>query len=174
MWLASLKYGSMDDFGLRTSFYYVPDILTSNYNDIVHKLPITDTLAVRFSGQFMVQGSNGLNLLTGQPFSTFAAGGKVELIWGPARVLGVFTQTGKAAAYRAPYGQWIGYTKQITRDFDRAGERAWQVGVVFDFAGIDLPGLVFTGSATFGDNAINPATSAPLMRTTEYDLDLSY
>ena len=95
-------------------------------------------------------------------------------MWGPATLWGVFTQTGSAAQYQTPYGQWIGYTKQITKDFDRAGERAWQVGVICDFAAIDVPGLTFMGSATLGDNAINPANRAPLSRINEYDFDLIY
>jgi hypothetical protein len=174
MALASLNYGSIDDLRLRASVYHVPDILTSSYADIAKTLPITEAFQVRLGSQFMVQGSNGLNLLTGTAFSTFAAGARVDLMWGPATLWGVFTQTGSAAAYRAPYGQWIGYTKQITKDFDRAGERAWQVGVIYDFASIGLPGLLFTGSATLGDNAINPANGAALARMNEYDLDLIY
>src|SRR5262245_50055476 len=122
----------------------------------------------------MVQGSNGLDRLTGQAFSTFAAGARVDLIWGPATLWGVFTQTGSAAQYQTPYGQWIGYTKQITKDFDRAGERAWQAGVILDLAAIYLPGLTVMGSATLGDSAINPANRAPLSRNNEYDFDLIY
>jgi hypothetical protein len=174
MALGSLKYGAIDKIRLRSSVYYVPDILTSNYNDFVLGFPVTEAFRVRLGGQFMVQGSNGLNLLTGKPFGTFAAGGRVDLIWGPATLWGVFTQTGSAAQYQTPYGQWIGYTKQITKDFDRAGERAWQVGVIYDFAAVDLPGLTFMGSATLGDNAINPASGAPLSRMNEYDFDLIY
>jgi hypothetical protein len=174
MALGSLKYGDIDKVRLRSSVYYVPDILTSNYNDFVLGFPITEAFRVRLGGQFMVQGSNGLNLLTGKSFGTLAAGGRVDLIWGPATLWGVFTQTGSAAQYQTPYGQWIGYTKQITKDFDRAGERAWQVGMIYDFAGIGLPGLLFTGSATSGDNAINPANGAALARMNEYDFDLIY
>lgn len=174
MWLASLQYGDIDTLRLRASVYYVPNILTSNYNDVVVGLPISGAFKARFSGQFMVQGSNSENLLTGQAFSTFAAGGKLELIGGPATLWGVYTQTGSAWQYQTPYGQWIGYTKQITKDFDRAGERAWQVGLSLDFGAIDLPGLSFIGSATLGDSAINPATGAPLSRNNEYDFDLIY
>jgi hypothetical protein len=174
MWLGSVKYGDIDKLRLRSAVYYVPDILTSNYNDFSVGLPITQSLRARFSGQFMVQGSNGLSLLTGGPFGTFAAGAKLELIWGPATLWGVFTQTGSAYQYQTPYGQWIGYTKQITKDFDRAGERAWQVGLVLDFGAIDLPGLTFVGSATMGDSAINAATRVPLSRNNEYDFDLIY
>jgi hypothetical protein len=174
MALADVKYGDVDKVRLRSSVYYVPDILTSNYNDFVLGFPITESFRVRLGGQFMVQGSNGLNLLTGTSFGTFAAGGRVDLIWGPATLWGVFTQTGSAAQYQTPYGQWIGYTKQITKDFDRAGERAWQIGVIYDFSGIGLPGLLFTGSATLGDNAINAANGAALARMNEYDFDLIY
>ena len=174
MRLGSVKYGDIDKVRLRSSVYYVPDILTSNYNDFVATFPVSDGFRVRVGGQFMVQGSDGLNLLTGGPFGTFAAGGRIDAIWGPLTLWGVFTQTGSAYQYQTPYGQWIGYTKQITKDFDRAGERAWQVGLAFDFAAIDLPGLTFIGSATMGDSAINAATGAPLSRNNEYDFDLIY
>lgn len=174
MGLLSLTYGSLDDLRLRASAYYVPNILTSSYADAAKVLPLSETVRLRISGQGMVQGSNGRDLLTGTSFSTFALGAKVELLWGPFDIWGVYTQIGTAAAYRAPYGQWIGYTKQITKDFDRAGERAWQAGLTIDFAPFGLRGLSFLGSVTLGDRAINPATHAPLDRINEYDLDLMY
>ena len=174
MWLGSAAVGDTDSARARSSVYYVPDILTSNYNDVTIGLPIGEAVRGHLSGQFMVQGSNGLNLLTGKPFGTFAAGLKLDLSWGPLTVWGVFTQTGSSYAYQTPYGQWIGYTKQITKDFDRAGERAWQAGLGLDFATLGLPGLTFLGSATLGDNAIDAATGAPLSRINEYDFDLIY
>lgn len=174
MALFSLRHGTLDDFRIRTALYYVPDIITSGSADIAKLLHVSEDLRVRLSGQGMVQGSNGRDLLTGTSFSTFAVGAKIELLWGPFDLWGVYTQTGSAAAYRAPYGQWIGYTKQITKDFDRAGERAWQAGLTFDFASIGLRGLNFIGSATLGDRAINPATQGPLDRVNEYDFDLLY
>ena len=63
--------------------YIVPDILWSNYYDAVGNLKLDDDLRVRLSGQFGVQGSNGLNLLTGTSFGTFMAGLKTDVIWGP-------------------------------------------------------------------------------------------
>ena len=76
MALGSVKYGSMDNLQLRASTYYVPDILWSSYSDAGGTIPISEDFKVQLSGQFAVQGSNGLNLLTGQPFSTFWAGGR--------------------------------------------------------------------------------------------------
>jgi hypothetical protein len=174
MALGSVKYGSMDNLQLRASTYYVPDILWSSYSDAGGTIPISEDFKVQLSGQFAVQGSNGLNLLTGQPFSTFWAGGRAEAIWGPISLWGGYTQTGSAAAWRSPYGIWIGYTKQQVLDFDRAGERAYQAGAAYDFKGARLPGLVFFASATYGADAINPASGRALPQNWEYDLDLQF
>lgn len=174
MWLGSMKYGSLDDLRLRASAYYVPDILTSSYGDVVWTVPMFEKAKLQLGSNLMVQGSNGLNLLTGNAFSTWSAGGKADVVWGSAGLSAAYTQTGSAAAYRTPYGQWIGYTKQITKDFDRANERAFQVGAAYNFTGLNLPGLFFAVSGTFGSGAINPATGARLSDNTEYDFDLSY
>lgn len=174
MGLFSLKYGTVDDLRLRASVYYVPDILTSSYGDIVKTFDIIDDLKFRFASNVMVQGSNGLNLLTGQPFSTWSAGVRTDLLWKEFSLWGAYTQTGSAAAYRTPYGQWIGYTKQITLDFDRANERAFQVGITYDFAGIGIPGLTFLASGTFGSGALDATTGLPLSQNNEYDFDLMY
>lgn len=174
MGLFSLKYGAVDDLRLRASVYYVPDILTSTYGDIVKTFTIIDDLKFRFASNVMVQGSNGLNLLTGRPFSTWSAGVRTDLLWKEFSLWGAYTQTGSAAAYRTPYGQWIGYTKQIVLDFDRANERAFQVGITYDFAGIGIPGLTFLASGTFGSGALDAVTGLPLSQNNEYDFDLMY
>ena len=174
MALASLKYGDpdKDDLALRGSAYVVPDILWSSYYDATGAIRINDDLKVRLSGQFMVQGSNWANLLTGRPFSTFTAGGKVDAIWGPFMLTGAFMQTGSAADYRTPYGIFIGYNKQQVLDFDRAGERSFQIGATYDFESVSLPGVTFLANAVYGANAVNPTTGAQLHQNWEYDLDL--
>lgn len=174
MWLGSVKYGSSDHLRLRASGYHVPDILTSGYADVVRTFHVAEKFDVRAAGNAMVQGSNGLNLLTDKPFSTWSAGGRVDLFWRHAQLWGAYTQTGSAAAYRAPYGQWMGFTKQMTKDFNRANERAFQVGVGYNFIGLGIPGLTFQASATFGERAINVVTGAQLPNINEYDFDLIY
>jgi hypothetical protein len=174
MALGSVKYGSMDKLQLRTSTYYVPDILWSSYTDAGGTIAISEDFKLQLAGQFAVQGSNGLNLLTGQPFSTFWGGARAEAIWGPFSLRGAYTQTGSAAAWKSPYGIWIGYNKLQVLDFDRAGERAYQIGAAYDFKGAGLPGLIFLASATYGANAVNPANGQTLSQNWEYDLDLQF
>jgi hypothetical protein len=81
MWLGSLKYGSLKDLRLRASTYHVPDILTSGYGDVVVTLPVAEKVEVQLASNVMVQGSNGLTLLTGKPFSTWSAGARADLLW---------------------------------------------------------------------------------------------
>lgn len=174
MALGSLKYGSMDKLQFRTSTYYVPDILWSSYSDVGGTIPIDEDFKVRLAGQFAAQGSNGLNVLTGRPFSTFWGGLRADAIWGPMTVTAVYTQTGSTANWRSPYGIWIGYTKQQVLDFDRAGERAYQIGGAYDFKGMGLPGLAFIYSASYGTDSVNAITGQALPESWEYDLDLQF
>jgi hypothetical protein len=176
MALASLKYGdpSRDGLALRASAYIVPNILWSSYYDATGLIPISEDFKVRLSGQFMVQGSNGANLLTGHPFGTFVAGGKVDAIWGPFVLTGAVMQTGSAADYRAPYGIFIGFNKQQVLDFDRAGERTFQIGAAYDFKAVGIPGMTFFANGVYGADAVNVVTGARLSQTWEYDLDLKF
>ena len=174
MGLVSLRYGNPGDLAFRTSTYYVPDILWSSYTDAIKVIPLTDDLTVRLFGQFMVQGSNGRDFLTGKPFSTFVAGSRVDTTWGPFTLYGTFMQVGSAAEYRTPYGVFIGVNKQQVRDFDRAGERSFQLGARYDFGTIGLPGTFFLANVTYGGNAVNATTGATLPDIYEYDLELNF
>ncbi|OYY41655.1 MAG: hypothetical protein B7Y57_13455 [Rhodospirillales bacterium 35-66-84] len=83
MGLFSVKYGTMNEVQVRASTYYVPDILWSSYADVGGTLKVNEDLRVQLAAQFAVQGSNGMNLLTGHPFSTFWGGFRADAFWGP-------------------------------------------------------------------------------------------
>ncbi len=175
MALASLSYAPNDDFKARLSTYLVPDVLASGYGDVSGWVSLSHNLDLRIGAQMMVQGSNGANLLTGRPFSTWAGGIDVDLILGHATTLTVsYTQTGSAAAWRSPYGTWAGYSNMIFRDFNRANEGALVVGATVDLAVLGVSGLAFASNAAFGNGAINAATGAPLSRINEYDFTLDF
>lgn len=69
---------------------------------------------------------------------------------------------------------FIGVNKQQVRDFDRAGERSYQLGARYDFGTIGLPGTFFLANVTYGGNAINANTGASLPDVYEYDLELNF
>ena len=55
-------------------------------------------------------------------------------------LLTAYTQTGRGANYRTPYGTWAGFTTMVVTDFDRAGERAFLLDGSYDFKNLGLPG----------------------------------
>ena len=174
MYLGVLRYTPPDHaLGLRLSAYHVPDILSSGYGDITWSAPMPEHMQLVLSSNLMVQGSSS-DTLIGKTFSTWSAGGRAILGWHDATVWTAYMQTGSASPYLTPYGQWIGYGKMITKDFNRANERAVQVGATYDFAGLGIQGLTFRGSGTFGSGAINSDTGANLTQNTEFDFDLEY
>ena len=174
MGLASVRYGDLRRFTFRSSAYYVPDILWSHYSDAVGIIPLAEDLSVRLAGQFMVQGSNGRHLLTGTSFGTFVGGARVDMNWGPFTLYGSYMQTGSAAEYRSPYGIFIGFNKQQVLDFNRAGERSYQIGARYDLAAVGLPGTFFLANVTYGANAVVATTGAHLPDVYEYDLELNF
>ncbi len=173
MGLFSVKYGNMNEVQVRASTYYVPDILWSSYADVDGTIKVPGDLRVQLAGQFAVQGSNGMNLLTGQPFSTFWGGFRADAFWGPMAFRVSYTQIGSAAAWRNPYGIFIGYNKMQSLDFNRAGEMAVTAGASYDFKGAGLPGVIFLATATYGGNSVNPQTHTSLSNNWEYDLELA-
>ncbi len=172
MELVSLKYGSLDALRLRASAYRVPDILTSSYGDVARTFALDEGLHLRFAGQAMFQ-DGGVSRPTGA-FETWAVGGRGDILWHGIDVWGALTQIGAGGAWRAPYGQWLGFTHQMERNFDSANERAVQAGLGYDFTGIALPGLQLMASATFGSGAMTASTGAVLPTSNEYDFDVTY
>jgi hypothetical protein len=174
LWLGTIRYSPTKDTIARISSYHVPNILTSTFTDFVWLTPLSADHKLRIGGQFMYQSSTGDNVLTGSSFNTWSGGAKADWIWGPFTASVAYNQTGTGAAYRTPYGSWAGYTSMIIKDFDRAGERAVLVGVAYDFASVNLPGLSFFKNFVFGRHAINPTTGLPLSDNDEYDFTLDY
>jgi hypothetical protein len=174
MWLIGFSGEPVKDLSLRLSSYHVPDILNSTYVDATWLTPLSDAYKLRLGVQGMYQTSTGNDALTGSSFSTASGGVQADLIAGGATATFAYNQTGRGAAYRTPYGSWPGYTSMIYKDFDQAGQKAYLIGGTYDFAGLEMPGLVLNAEVVFGRGAIDASTGAALANATEYDLTLDY
>jgi hypothetical protein len=174
MWLGGVGFKPVTELALRLSGYHVEDILSSGYADAAWTAQVFDAYRLVLGGQFMAQGSNGDERLTGASFDTWAVGLKVDVTRGPLTLTAVHTRVDDRAAYRAPYGSWAGYTAMVVRDFNRAGESSWLGAATFDFAGVGVTGLVFNFAAVYGYDAINPSNRVDLSDNTEYDATLDY
>lgn len=100
---------------------------------------LTDRLQSRLSAQFTNQTSVG-DALAGR-FSTTHLGAKADLSYAGAVLTLAYTRTGDGAGIRKPWGGSPSYASLIVKDFDRASERAWRLGLSYDFADIGWEGL---------------------------------
>jgi len=174
MWLLGLRAEPLKDLALRFSSYHVPDILNSTFADVAWTTDVSAAYRLRLGAQGMYQTSTGSDALTGSSFSTGVGGIRADLISGAATGTLSYTQTGRGAAYRSPYGSWAGYTSMIIQDFNQANQKALLIGGTYDFAGLSVPGLTLNANIVFGRDSINPSTGAALPNLTEYDLTLDY
>jgi outer membrane porin, OprD family len=174
MWLIGFGAEPVKDLALRFSSYHVPDILNSSYADGAWLTTLSDAYRLRLGAQAMVQESTGSDALTGSSFSTWSGGVRADLIAGAATATFAYTQTGRGAAYRTPYASWAGYTSMIFQDFNQAGQKAALIGGTYDFAGLQLPGMVLNAAIAFGRDQIEATTGAALPNLTEYDMTLDY
>lgn len=172
MWLGGVDYKPSDALGLRLSTYFVSNVLSSTYADVVWRTPLASDMGLKLSGQYMFQSSDG-TALTGVSFDTHAMGLRADLTRGPLTLTTFYNQTGRGQNYQTPYGGWAGYAYMIVTDFNRAGEKAWAIGGSYDFKA-SVPGLSLTAYAVYGSDAIIAATGAPSTDKTEYDFTLDY
>lgn len=172
--LLSLRAAPGPNLNLGFASYLVRDVLLSSYAEATWTRPLTADTRLRLNGQLMRQSSTGDEVLTGSSFLTWIAGFKADLIHGPLTLSGIAMKTDRGAAWRMPFGSWPGYTSRIINNFNRAGEEAWAVDAIVDFARLGAPGLTFNTTATLGRNAIDATTGAALSRNTEYDFTAEY
>ncbi len=107
--------------------YWVRNTFNTGYAEADYLWKLNADWAMRFQGQLTHQISVGDEFLG--DFNTWVAGGRVATSFrGFTGWLG-FTRTGDDERIRNPYGSYPGYTSLMQSDFNRAGERAWVVGL---------------------------------------------
>ena len=62
----------------------------------------------------------------------------------------------------------------MIRDFDRANEKAWRVGLSYYFSRLGLKDVSAQFDVVKGSDALDPTTGAPLADQSEYNYTLDY
>jgi hypothetical protein len=175
--LTSLKVAPRKDLKLYAANYLVPDVFNTAYGTAEYTHPLPNELRLNVGLQYTDQRSIGSALLG--DFVTWNVGMRGLVLWRGLTAGVAFHVPGDEAALRTPYGTWPGYLSFIEKDFDQAGQKAWGVGVKYDFGGTLLPGLRLPQLAVVlkyaqGTDARNPATGQGLPTVREGDLDLTW
>jgi hypothetical protein len=175
--LSSLTFTPIKDLSIYTGNFYGRDVFNTMFAKAEYTRPISQDLKLQFGLQFTDQRSVGEERLG--DFATWNVGAGMRVVWRGLSVGAAGHFTDDDASIASPWGSWPGYLSLMVTDFDRANERAFGVGVKYDFgAGTLLPfkiaGLTVNLLYAQGNDRIDPGTRREQPNTHEGNLDIVY
>jgi hypothetical protein len=170
--IAGAAYVPSDDFLIGTINSLVPDVMNTVYAETYYTWAVSQELHLKLSTQFTDQRSVGKELLSS--FATRVVSSQAALSYKNAIVRTAFSSTASGAAIQSPFGTYPGYLNLITKDFDRAGESAWLLGLAYDFTRVGVPGLSLALNYAHGYGARDSDPGKLLPDEAEFDLTVDY
>ncbi|MGH2393643.1 MAG: OprD family outer membrane porin, partial [Candidatus Limnocylindria bacterium] len=174
--LTSLAFAPTKDLLLYVGNYYAHEVFNTTFAKGEYMHTVSPDLKVLFGLQFTDQRDVGDQRLG--EFNTWNVGAGARILFKGLSVGAATHFTGDEASIRSPWGSWPGYLSLMVTDFDRANEKAFGVGVKYDFGGTllasRLPGLTVHLLYAQGRDREDPATGASQPTTHEGDLDITY
>jgi hypothetical protein len=165
--------------GLQLFFgnYFVPDVFNTFYFNPEYRRALNEDWRIRAGLQVWDQRSVGSDLRGN--FSTWSTGALAEVGWRGFGFLAMMSATGPNSGVLVPYGGWQGYISLIETDFNLANEKAWEIGVTYDWGGTTFPNFKIPGlwnsllyAEGFGIKA--EAQGVPVGKRRELDLFTIY
>lgn len=175
LWAVSFRNQIRPNVSIGLSHYRLEHLFQSSYSDLIWRFPLIPSGdEFRLSAQWMKQSSIGQQQLIDGSFDTWSAGLKGEWKQGPLTLGVARLYTDQQAAYRVPFGSWIGYASRIITNFNRAGEQVWALDALLQWDRLGVPGLSMHASVTWGDEAVVGSRHISLPNQREIDLTIEY
>jgi hypothetical protein len=156
--------------------FFALDVFNTAFAKSEYTLAVNEEVKLQFGLQYTDQRSVGAARLG--DFATWNVGGGMRFVWRGLSLGSAAHFTGDDASISSPWGTWPGYLSMIVTDFDRANEKAFGVGLRYNFAGtllpFEIPGLTLYLAYAQGNDRIDPGTGMGLPTTREGDLDVIY
>ena len=150
--------------------FYSWDLWNTFYAEAAGAWETTANTEIRLSFQHTDQRSVG-DELDGE-FDTYVFGGKMAASYQGAILSLAFSTTGSGSKIRNPYGSYPGYLSLMLRDFDRADEDAWLVGLSYNFKFLGRDGFSFFANYARGNTPEYGENASPDQQ--EIDLTVDY
>ena len=164
--------------GLSTVFmnYYVQDFVNTGFAQAEYDFKLPKQVPNWIIGVNIIdQRSVGDDLLAANPFETYQASAKVQVVYAGWTLFVAGSITGDESKIFSPFGTKPNYTDMQQVSFDNAGEKAFGGSVAYDFgASVGLSGLSVGAWYTHGWDAINPANNVGIPNRDELDLWIQY
>jgi hypothetical protein len=174
--LTTLALTPIKDLVIYAGNYVGVELFNTAYGKAEYTHAISKDVTLQVGLQFTDQRSIGDERLGN--FNTWNVGAAARVLWRGLSVGAATHFTGDESNLRTPWSSWPGYLSLAVTDFDRANEKAFGIGVKYDFGGsllpFQLPGLSVHLLYAQGNDRIDPTTGSDLPTTREGDLDVIY
>jgi hypothetical protein len=168
--MGGFYYSFSEAFSIGAINQYGWNTWNTLYADGKAKWELAKDLGLRISAQYINQQSVG-DELAGD-FSTSAFGAQVATSYRNALLTVAYTTTDEGGQTQNPFGGHPSYISLMIKDFNRAGEGAWLVGLSYDFSRIGLDGLSASVRYAHGDTPDSGTLASP--DQDELDLTVDY
>jgi len=176
MVLTALNLAPIKGLTIYTGNYYAIDVFNTAFGKAEYAYDFSKDLKLEVGVQYTDQRSVGAEQVG--DFITWNVGAGARVSWKGLAVGVAMHATGADANISSPWGTWPGYLSLQVTDFDRANEKAFGMGVRYDFGGtllpFQIPGLSAKIIYAQGNDRINPTSGAGQPTTREGDLDIIY
>lgn len=152
--------------------YLVEDVINIFYSESQFTHISENGIGIKLSAQFTDQRSIGDDLLTGSSFSTNVFSSQLALSYQYTILRFAFSTTSNDRRIISPYGGYPGYISLMEKDFNRAGEEAFLIGLSYNFGKLGLNWLSFYTNFAYGYDAIDPEAKESLPDQKEFNITL--
>lgn len=163
--VAGMRYRLAEAMNLGFINLYAWDFMNTFYAEGNLGWQATDDLAVGASAQYTDQRSIGDEL--GGEFDTDVYGLRLSATYQRATLKLAFSRTDSGSRIRSPFGSYPGYLSLMIKDFNRAGEDAWVLGVAYDFSAVGWEGV--SGFVNYAEGYVH---GLPDQRELDLTLDI--
>ena len=167
--LPGLRLDLTEQYGINT--------FNTVYLEGEYLLPLDGDWKLRLGAQYTDQRAVGDALVANaatKNWITQVGGARVQALYQDLTLSAGFSITASGNTIQSPWGTYPGYLSLIQQDFDQANEKAWLVGLAYDFSKTVTQGLSANFNFAWGTGAINPQTTAKVGDEKEYDLTVDY
>jgi hypothetical protein len=176
VYLASVTLTPITGLSLYAGNFYGEEIYNTAFGKGEYTYTFSPDLKVQVGAQVTDQRSVGDERLG--DFSTWNFGLGARVVWRGLTFGAAGHITDDENSIASPWGTWPGYLSMQVTDFNRAKEKAFGVGLKYDFGGsllpLQVPGLTVGLAYAQGNDRIDPVSRLNQPTTREGDLDIIY
>ena len=170
LYMAGTRYHISENTNVGAINYYSFNVMNIFYAEANHVINRSKAAPINLAIQFTEQRSIGDENIG--DFKTHSGGLRASTSYKGAVLTAAGSITDNNSRIRSPYGGKPGYISLILRDFDRADENAWLIGLAYDFKQVGINGLSAYTNYAKGYTPDTGADASP--DQSEWNLTIDY